>query len=100
MVSNVDVWIGWGVVGAKENMKQMPAWVAQSVHKECARPDHTWAMLVGVCREREALFSGERLPREVMGFPSATMDQATLYLERQAERLAQGLAWGDWSDKW
>ena len=99
-VSDLSVWEGWGRLAAQENWFQMPVWVEKSVHPQCEQPSHTWAMLVGVQREREALFSGERLPREVMGFPTATMDQAVLYLDRLSQHFAQNLAWGTYSDEW
>lgn len=98
--SNVEVWLGWSIVSAAENVRVMPEWVAKAVHPDCERPTHTWAMLVGVQKEREALFAGERLPREVLGHPTATMEASILYLERQAHFFAAALAWGDFADDW
>lgn len=100
-VSDPNLYEGWARLVAQEHSKGlMPAWVAKSIHPDCERPTHVWAMLVGIQRERQALFDGERMPREVMGFPTATMDQAIGYLERQAQNFAAALAWGSSSDEW
>jgi hypothetical protein len=101
-VSSTEVFEGWARLCATENnnLKEMPSWVSQAIHPDCERPTHTWAMLVGIQRERKALFCGERLPREVLGFPTASMDAAILYLERQSNFFAAALAWGSYDDEW
>lgn len=100
-VTNVDVWCGWALQCAKEGIvKQMPAWVAKSIHPDCENPTHVWAMAVGIQNERLALRSGERLAREVMGTPAATMDAAEAYLDSQLNAWVMDLAYGSFGEDW
>lgn len=99
-IANLDIWTGWALCAASENMRQMPVWVAKAVHPDCDKPTHAWAMLVGLQRERIALRTGERLAKEVMGYPGATADQAEQYLDRQSMPWSMDLAWGSLGGDW
>jgi hypothetical protein len=98
-MSNRDVWAGWAQCVAEDfDGYHMPPYVAQACHPDCDQPSHAWAMLVGLQRERQALFSGERLPKEVVGITDATMEQAIQYLEHQMIWWADELAFGSYRD--
>lgn len=99
-VTDIEVWLGWGRLAARESWPKMPVWVEQAVSRGCEKPEHSWNMLVSISTEREALFTGERLPKEVLGISTSTIDQAALHLERQATHFAMSLAWGDYDDEW
>lgn len=100
-VRDPRIFEGWALQAAKENhnAKHMPVFVAQAIHPDCEQPTHVWAMAIGIQRERLALRTGERLPREIVGVYSATMDAAEAYLDRQISVWVQDLAYGSW-DEW
>lgn len=99
-VTNRDVWEGWALCAAEEKQKQMPPYVAQAVHPDCDNPTFAWAMLVGLQREREALFTGERLPKEVVGVSTADLNTAAQYLEHQMVFWTNELAFGSYREEW
>jgi hypothetical protein len=89
-----EIWEGWAYCAAESGERQMPRYVAEAVHPDCDQPTYAWCMLVGLQRERMALRSGERLPREVVGQALASIEDAEKYIERQMYYWTCELAYG------
>lgn len=95
-----DIWAGWAYCAVDSNTRYMPIYAARACHPDCDDPMFSWSMLVGLQRERQALLTGERLPKEVVGLSSASMDQAIQYLEQQMNFWTDELAFGSYRDDW
>lgn len=96
MSSEPGIWRGWAKLEAEKTSVAVPQYVEKYCHPDCTGSDvnKSWRMLLGLERELRALAFGERLPREIMGHPTASNEEAWSYLERQANHWAAILAWG------